>query len=132
MTIPTLQAVFSAASIDNDTPNMIISNRTNYDRYYSLLQPQQRFVSSEMAKGGFTSLMFNGQPWVVDSHSPANHVFMINLNYLDLYIHSQENFRFREFQDFQSQNGKQAKVFFAGALRSSNNRMHGKLSALTA
>lgn len=132
MTIPTLQAVFSSASIDNDTPNMIISNRTNYDRYYSLLQPQQRFVSSEMAKGGFTSLMFNGQPWVVDSHSPANHVFMINLNYLDLHIHSQENFRFREFQDFQSQNGKQAKVFFAGALCSSNNRMHGKLSALTA
>lgn len=132
MTIPTLQTQFSAASIDSDSPDMILSNRTNYDRYYSLLQPQQRFVDSKMAAGGFVSLMFNGKPWVVDSHSPANHVFMINTNYLDLYIHKDENFRYREFQDLVGQNGKQSKIFFAGALCSSNNRMHAKLSALTA
>ena len=130
LTIPTLNTQFSAASIDNDTPTLGVAGRTVYNLYYAALQPQQRFADSGMAKGGFSSLLFNGKPIVIDSHCPASTLFFLNLNYLHLFIHKDENFRFEPFVVPKDQNVKSGKIYFAGALGSSNNRMHARLSAL--
>lgn len=130
--IAALQTQFNACAVDNDQPTVILATRANYNRYYAALQPQQRFMDSESAKGGFSSLMFNGVPFLSDSHCPANHIFLINENYLHLFVHKDEDMRFEPFQKPINQNVKVAKVFWMGALGSSNNRLHGKLSALTA
>lgn len=132
LSISALQTQYSNATINNDSPTLIVGTRANYDRYYNLLQPQQRFQDKSMASGGFSSLMFNGTPFVVDSHCPANHIFMLNLNYLDLYVHKDENFRFEPWVKPTNQNVKVAHIYFAGALTSSNNRMHAKLEAIAA
>ena len=42
MTIGTLQTEWTNASIGNDTPTIGLATRSNFDRYYNLLQPQQR------------------------------------------------------------------------------------------
>ncbi len=131
LTMSVLQSLFTDASIGNDSPTVGLATRANYDRYYNLLQPQQRFIDVSTAKGGFASLMFNGIPMIADSYCPANHVFLINENYIDLYIHKDENFRFEPFIKPIDQNVKVAKIYFAGALGSSNNRMHAKAEALT-
>ena len=132
LSISALQTQFNAASVDNDLPTVAMATRANYNRYYALLQPQQRFMDSESAKGGFSSLMFNGIPLLADSKCPANHVFFLNENYLHLFVHKDEDMRFEPFQKPLAQNLKTAKVFWMGALGSSNNRLHAKLSALTA
>lgn len=132
LTMGVLQTQFSNASIGSDHPTVGMATRANYDRYYNLLQPQQRFMDVETAKGGFSSLMFNGIPIIADSYCPTNHIFLINENYLDLYIHRDENFRFEPFIKPIDQNVKVAKIYFAGALGSSNNRMHAKIEAITA
>jgi hypothetical protein len=132
MTMGVLQTQYSNASIDNDHPTVAVATRANYDRYYNLLQPQQRFADVETAKGGFSSLMFNGIPFIADSHCPTNHVFFLNEDYLDLYTHKDENFRFEPFVKPKDQNVKVAKIYWAGAFTSSNNRMHAKFSALAA
>jgi len=132
MTMGALQSEYSNASIGNDTPSVILSTRSNYDRYYALLQPQQRFMDSETAKGGFTSLMYNGTPWIADSHCPANHVFMVNEKYMPLVAHRDEYFRFEPFVKPVNQNIRLAKLYFAGNMAPSNNRMHAKFSAITA
>lgn len=130
--ISALQTQFNAASIDSDGPSVIMATRANYNRYYAQLQPQQRFMDSESAKGGFASLMFNGIPFIADSHCPANHIFGLNENYLHLFVHKDEDMRFEPFQKPINQNVKVAKVFWMGALGSSNNRLHFKLSAVAA
>jgi hypothetical protein len=127
-----LQTQYNACSIDNDAPTVIMATRANYNRFYATLQPQQRFMDSESAKAGFSSLMFNGTPFLADSHCPANHIFLLNENYLHLWAHSQEDMRFEPFQKPISQNIKVAKVFWMGSFGSSNNRLHGKLSAIAA
>ena len=97
--ISALQTQFNAASIDSDGPSVIMATRANYNRYYAQLQPQQRFMDSESAKGGFASLMFNGIPFIADSHCPANHIFGLNENYLHLFVHKDEDMRFEPFQN---------------------------------
>jgi hypothetical protein len=132
LSISALQTQFNAASVDNDQPTVALATRANYNRYYALLQPQQRFMDSDTAKGGFSSLMFNGVPLIADSHCPANHVFFLNENYLYLFAHKDEDMRFEPFVKPMNQNIRVGKVYWMGAIGSSNNRLHAKLSALTA
>lgn len=126
-----LQTQYNAATIDSDHPTVAMTTRTLFNSYYGLLQPQQRFMDSDTAKGGFQNLMFNGIPIISDSHCTSNYFFFINENYLFLYVHKDENVRFEPFVKPINQNVKIAKVYWAGALGSSNNRLHAKFSALT-
>lgn len=130
--IAALQTVFNAVSVDSEIPSVIMSTRANYNRFYATLQPQQRFMDSETAKAGFSSLMFNGSPFIADSHCPANHIFLLNEKNLKLFVHKDEDMRLEPFAKPIGQSIKVAKVFWAGGLASSNNRLHGKMSAVAA
>ena len=132
LSMSAMQVQFNAAAIDNDAPSVAVATRSIYNSYYALLQPQQRFVDSETAKGGFQNLMFNGIPVIVDAHQAASHLMFLNEKYLHLMVHKDENFRFEDFVKPVNQNVKVGKVYFMGALGSSNNRMHAVMSALTA
>ena len=126
-----LQTLYNLCTIGNDHPTVAMTTRAIYNFYYGLLQPSQRFMDSETAKGGFSSLMFNGTPVIVDSHVPADYLFFLNEKYLHLYYHPSENFRFEPFQKPISQNLRVAHIYWAGALGSSNNRTHGVFTGLT-
>lgn len=128
--IAALQTQFNAATIDNESPTVIMSTRANYNRYYGQLQPQQRFMDDATAKGGFSSLMFNGVPFIADSHCPANNIILLNENQIHLCVHKDEDMRFSGFQKPENQNVRLGQIFWMGALGSSNNRLHARLSAI--
>ena len=131
-TIPSLQSLWATTSVNGETPSIILSGAGRYSSYYNLLQPQQRFMDSESAKGGFTSLMFNGVPWLIDSKAPSTHIALLNEDYLALYGHKDEWFRFEPFQSPVNQNVKVAHIFAMMVVASNNNRMHAAMTALTA
>jgi hypothetical protein len=127
-----LQGLWGSASIDSDTPTVSLTTQTLFDKYYLMLQPQQRFMDEETAKGGFRSLMFNGKPVIVDSKCPDGYWVMLNEEYLHWLPHKDENFRFEPFAKPVNQNLKIAHIYWMGVFASSNNRMHAYASALTA
>ena len=89
--------------------------------------------TKKLKKRGIKSLRDNKLiPMIVDAHQAASHLMFINEKYLHLFIHKDEDFRFEDFVKPVNQNVKVGKVYFMGALGSSNNRMHAVLSALTA
>lgn len=115
---------------DDDTPDLLVTTQDIYDIYYSLLQPQQRFASAEMAKGGFRSILFEGRPVVVDSHCPASNFFFLNTDYIDLCSHRDENMRFEPFRRPFRQMGRSAFILWFGNLTGSNCRFQGRFTAL--
>lgn len=131
LTLAAMQTLDNAATVNNDAPSVVSTTRTLYNSYYALLQPQQRFQDTETAKGGFSSLMFNGKPMLPDSYCPANHMFFLNETYLHLFAHKSEDMRFEPFMKPINQNVKVAKIFWAGALGSSNGRLQAALTATT-
>lgn len=132
LTISALQTQWSNISIQGESPNVAFCTTANYDRLYALYQPQQRFMDKESAEGGFSSLMFNGIPVVADSKAPTSYFVFLNTDYLNLYLHKEENFRMEPFAKPLNQNVQVAHIYAMMALCSSNNRMHGALTALTA
>lgn len=132
LSIAAMQAIFNKVQVNNDKPTVIATTRSIYNSYYALLQPQQRFMDDETAKGGFASLMFNQAPVIPDSYAPANKMYMLNENYLHLFVHKDEDMRFEPFQKPVNQNVKVAKIYWFGAFGASNNRLQGGLTAITA
>jgi len=132
LTIAAMNTVFENASIDSEKPTVAVGTRTNYTRYYNLLQPQQRFTDSETAKGGFVNLMFNSVPFISDSHVPSQHLFFLNEKHLWLCYHPERNFSTESFQKPLNAQVKVSRILWMGAFGSSNNRLHGKMSGLTA
>lgn len=132
LTISAMQSLYGDCGEGSEYPNLLIGDQDMFDRYYNLLQPQQRFASEEMAKGGFKSLTFNGQPFIVDAACPAGDLYMINTEYFDLMPHKDENFRMQKFKERDNQNIVLGKIFWMGVFGGSNNRRSGKLDAITA
>ena len=130
-TIGAVNVQYENASFDSEKPSVLIGTRTLYTKYYNLLQPQQRFVDSNTASGGFQSLMFNGVPWISDSHAPASHLFGLNEKHLWLFYHPERNFSLQPYQKPVNQEVKVGRILWMGALGSSNNRYHFKFSGLT-
>jgi hypothetical protein len=132
LTMSAMNTVYEDASVDDEKPTVGLCTRAVYNFYYNLLQPQQRFMDEDTAKGGFQSLMFNGVPIISDSHCPASHLFFVNEKHAHLFYHPSRNMKFEPFQKPINQQVKVARILWMGAFGSSNNRLHGKLSAITA
>lgn len=132
LTLSAMQTVFNNCSEDDEQPTVAFATKANYNRYYALLQPQQRFTDAETAKGGFTSLMFNGIPIIASSYAPSGWIEFLNENHLHFLAHKDEDMRMSDFQEPINQNVKVAKIYWMGVFGSSNNRYHGALTAITA
>ena len=132
LTLSAMNALFEDAKVDSEQPSVAMATRAIYNSYYNLLQPQQRFMDSDTAKGGFQSLMFNGIPVISDSHVPSSHLFLLNEKHLHLWYHAKRNFSLEPWQKPLNQQVKLSRILWMGAFGSSNNRYHGKLSAITA
>lgn len=132
LTMPLLQGLYGDCTVGNDKPTISVTTQDLYDSYMNILTPLQRFQDEDTAKGGFTNIMFNGIPVVVDSHCPAYHWFMLNEKYINLFYHPKDNFRFEPFIKPVDQAMATAKIFWAGQMVVSNCRMQGKFGALTA
>ena len=130
LSIPALRGLCGDVTIDNSKPTVHITTQDQFDKFYGLLQPQQRFAD-EKANGGFTHIMFEGKPVIVDSHCPSGYWFALNEEYIKMQAHSDENFRFEPFQKPVNQNVSYAKIFWSGALIVNNPRMQGVFTSLT-
>lgn len=128
MTLASLNTLYSDCSVGSNKPSVIVSDSDEWDRYYNLLSPQQRFQDKMTADGGFSSLMFRGAPWIDDAAAPANLVQMLNEKFLHLYYHKDRDFVFEDFAKPVNQDVKVAKIYWMGSMGSSNNRMHGKVA----
>ncbi len=130
LSLAAMQSRYNACAVDNDAPTVISTTRSIYNTFWGLLQPQQRFQDSDSAKAGFSSLMFNGAPVIADSYCPSLHMFFLNEKYLHLYAHKDRDMKFEAFQKPVNQDLKTAKIYWMGALGSSNNRLHGAMTAI--
>lgn len=126
-----MQNMFGQCTIDNDRPTMLITSQLVFDKYYLMVDPQQRFGEESLAKAGFQNLLFNGRPIVVDSHvaTPnSNHqIFFLNENYVTLRYHQDCNFIFVPFQRPINQDAIVGKILWQGQMTSGACRMHGRL-----
>lgn len=144
MTLAALNTFFGTCSEGGRHPTIIASNQTNYNRFWALNQAFQQYpvgpsgTDEQLALAGFSNLLFNGVPWIVDSHIPVDGattrspVFFLNEDYLFLAVSPRADFYMEDFQTAINQDAMVAKMFWAGNLVSTNCARQGKMTNFNA
>jgi hypothetical protein len=144
LSLTALQSIFGSASSGGRHPTLIASVQAQYNRYYALHTSNQRFPvqpaghDEQLASAGFSNLLFNGVPWVVDSHIPADAattrdpIFLLNEDYIWLATSPRADFYMEEFQTAITQDAMVAKLFWAGNLVVNNCARQAKLTNINA
>jgi hypothetical protein len=123
-------------------PSLIVSDQTQYNRHwllhtstsgYSNQSVRQPGGSDELlASAGFTNLLFDNIPHVVDSHSPAGHMFALSEQVLQLVVSPRGDFYLDDFAKPVNQDAMVAKLLYAGNLVSQSSRLHAAYTNITA
>lgn len=127
LTFALLQQAYGAASIDNDRPTIGFGLQRIFDKYHSMVLPSQRVTNTALENAGFSNLAYNSMLIVVDSHAPANQLFLLNEKWVDLYIHKDRDFDFQPFMQIANQDASVAKIRWMGQVCVSNPRMNSRI-----
>ena len=132
LTLAQMRTAYNTVSVGNDQPNVILTTRTLFEKYEDLLQPQERFMDSKTADGGFQNLLFKGAPIVYDNYVVAGDVYFLNTKYIRLVGHSDTWFKPTPFVRPNNQDARFAQILCYGELTISNRARQGVLTAKTA
>jgi hypothetical protein len=142
LTLNSLQSLFGSAQSGGRAPTIIFSTQANYNRYWNLnLSPQQFPVQPggkdmQLAQAGFENLLFNGVPWLVDSHIPTTgtegNIFLLNEDYFEMVVSTRGDFRLQDFQTPVNQDAMTALLLWAGNLICTNVQRQAKFTAIAA
>ena len=87
--------LYVACSRGTDRPNLIMAGSTAYQVFVNSLTPNQRFTDPKLAQAGFSNVMFQTAPVVLDGGigggATATDMFFLNLKYLHWRPHSRRN-----------------------------------------
>jgi hypothetical protein len=138
LTLASMNTLMGNTTVGGRHPTIIVATQANYNRYWALVQANQAFPiqpagsDEQLAQAGFTNLLFNGVPVLVDQHVPANHIFFINERYLWLYNMAGVNMKINDFIQPPNQDAYTSLVLWYGQVVLTNPARSGKMTALTA
>lgn len=113
-----------------DKPDIIVADANYYGFYWDSLTANQRFTDDKGAGVGFTSLVYQGNvPVVFDDQCPANHMYMLNTDYL--FMRPAKGREFKPLGDKASvnQDAMVVPVVWAGNLTTSNRGLQAVICA---
>lgn len=145
LTIDSMLTLFGDLTIGREHPTLIVARQAVYNKYaalvygtgganYDITVPAAG--SDEiLANAGFTNLLFNNVPFVVDSQVDAStgsngKMYFLNENHLSLVVSPRADMALEEFQTPVNQDAMVAKILFAGNVCAWNPRLQGAFTAL--
>ncbi len=144
LTLAALQTRFGTASRGGRHPTIIVSRQEQYNRFLALNQGQRQFpvqpmgADEQLASAGFSNALFNGTPWVVDSHVPDgpnssnSAIFLINEDFIWLAVSPKSDFYMVDFQEAINQNAMTARIEWTGNLVCTNCSRQSKMTNVSA
>jgi hypothetical protein len=139
-----LQSMFTTCMAGGRQPTLITSRVEQYNRYWNLLIAKQNWqlnptaYDTLLADAGWHNLLFNGIPWVVDSHvfdgpsSSNSAIVFLNEEHMQLVVSPRADFYLEEFQSPINQDAMAAKMLWAGQLILNNPARFGKMTNVSA
>ena len=122
---------FGNATAGGRHPTIIFTNQTVWNSAWKASTPGQSFPvqpeghDEQLAQNGFTNILFNGVPMLVDSHVPVptgsiGQIFFLNEDWFWLYVNHRADFDMREFREPINQDAMVAFLLWMGQLICAN------------
>ena len=114
-----------------DQPDLIVADTVYYGYYESSQVSMKRYSDAQKAKGGFTTIAYKNADVIFDGNSgiPANHMYFLNTNYLELVVHRDADLEIMEDMRPVNQDGSVTPILWMGNLCCSNRKQQGVIIA---
>lgn len=112
--------------------DIIATSQTLWEKYESLLQPQQRFMDAETAKAGFDNLRYKKAPVLWDEQAPSDEMLFLNTEYLYPVVHRDADFKSAPSRQPVNQLVFVSHIHWMGNIVTDNRRRLGRLDGRTA
>jgi hypothetical protein len=123
-------AVSGGATDEN--PNLGVTNKTIFQKYEQTRLPLERISNGDLTfNAGARNLTFKGIPIIYGNFIGSGLLFLLNTNYLNLYVDSATDFVTTEFVKSTNQTVKVAYIIWRGNVGTNNRRRHCKLTSIT-
>lgn len=144
MTLAALQSLFGNATEGGRAPTLIVSRQEQYNRYWALGINNQRFnvdgggQDEQLATAGFTNVLFNNVPWLIDSHcfdgpnTSNSAVLMLNEDFFYWVVAERGDFAMEDWQKPPDQDAYVSMILFAGNFMLTNDSRQAKMTNLSA
>lgn len=115
----------------DDQPNLIVADNTYYQYFEASQASLKRYAGAETASGGFVTLKYKNADVLYDGNSgiPAQHMYMLNTEYLKLVVHKDADLTEVPEQRPVNQDGSVIPVLWMGNLTCSNRSQQGVIIA---
>lgn len=115
----------------DDQPDLIVMDNTYYQYFEASQVSLKRYNDRSTADAGFVTLKYKNADVIFDGNSgiPANHVYMINTNYLELVVHQDADLEIMDDMRPINQDGSVIPILWMGNLTCSNRKQQGVMIA---
>lgn len=121
-----------SGSSNEENPTHIITTKSIFQAYEDTRLPLERISNGDLtANAGFKNLTFKGIPVVFGNNIEAGKMFLLNMNYLKLYVDSATDFIMTDFIQPSNQTVRVSYILWRGNLGTNNRRRHAKLTGIT-
>jgi hypothetical protein len=127
-----ISTAIRALTRGKDRPTAMFTGSTIYGYAQAAAAGRAQFNNPKLADLNFAALKVEGIDFIYDPQCPPDRIYLINTDYLKLYIHRDENFVLRPFVEPADQRVEVAKYLAALQLCTSNASLQGVLSGITA
>jgi hypothetical protein len=127
-----MRTAWLGASEGAIAPRAITTTYSVFASYEGSLQPQERYVDSMSADGGFTSLAFKSAPVMADVKVPTGEMYFLNPEYLKVRVLGGADFTSKPFIEAEQQEAMVSKIMLKCNTIVLDRRFNNKLVSLTA
>lgn len=115
----------------DDQPDLIVADNTYYGYYESSQVSLKRYNDKSSADGGFVTMKYKNADVLFDGNSgiPANHMYFINTNYLQLVVHRDADLEILDEMRPINQDGAVTPILWMGNLTISNRYLQAVIIA---
>lgn len=145
LTIAALRTAVGNATKGGHAPTIILSRQEQYNRFHALGTSNQRFTMGptggdvQLLQAGFTNLLFDNIPWVIDDkvidgdvNSSNSAIMILDEEFMELTIAGDTDFTLTDFQVPPNQNAMVQHLRWWGELICTSPQTNAKLIHVTA
>lgn len=127
-----ISTAIRALTRGKDRPTVMVTGSTIFGYAQAVASGRAQFNNPALADMNFQALKVEGIDLMYDPQCPADRLYLLNLDYLKLNIHTDRNFILKPFVEPADQDYKVAKYLVALQMSVSNCELQGVLSGITA
>jgi len=120
-----MSALVANCTFGRQGPRLVVTTKTLYSEYESMLTSNMRYVTTELADAGFMHLAYQTMPLIFDDNCPSGGMFFVDTDNLWLQVLARGNMEITEMQPSHDQLMKVALMYLFGNLTTGSRRTNG-------